>query len=58
VETEKSIRLSQMRIGERERLKAEQELAAKKVRRSRRCAPRLPLCVLCAPRFVPSGSFF
>ena len=31
VETEKSIRLSQMRIGERERLKAEQELAAKKV---------------------------
>ena len=56
METEKSIRLSQMRIGERERLKAEQELAAKKVRRSRRCAPRLPLCVCCAP-YLPAVFF-
>ena len=39
VEREKSIRLSQSRIGERERLKAEQELAAKKVSSSER--PRL-----------------
>ena len=39
VEKEKSIRLSQARIGERERLKAEQELAAKKVRSCGRSPP-------------------
>lgn len=39
MEKEKSIRLSQARIGERERLKAEQELAAKKVRGCGRSPP-------------------